>query len=98
MIDWARNDRGEGDRVSGDNTIWFDGEVYQLERQVFGYSYAGQRADLREIPGNPISSYVDGKLVGYKKLLTVPKEGGKSQRRAYGKVAILSWSGTLLDR
>ena len=76
-------------KANGDNTIRFNGEVYQLERKPFIYSYAGKKAEIRYLPDKFLSIYLDGELVTYRKLLTVTKERLKSESEKYGKVAIL---------
>jgi len=79
----------EARKVSGDNTIRFNGEVYQLERKPFVYSYAGKQVEIRYLPNKFLSIYIDGELVRYRKLLTVTKERVKSKSEKYEKVAIL---------
>jgi len=76
-------------KVDRDNTIRFGGEVYQLERKPFVYSYTGKKAEIRYLPNRAISIYIDGELMKYKKLLTVSKEAVKSGVKVHGKVAIL---------
>lgn len=76
-------------KASGDNTLRFNGEVYQLERKPFIYSYAGKKAEIRYLPNKFLSIYIDGELVKYRKLLTVTKERVKSKTEKYEKVAIL---------
>jgi uncharacterized Fe-S cluster protein YjdI len=76
-------------KASGDNTVRFNGEVYQLERKPFIYSYAGKKAEIRYLPNKFLSIYIDGELVKHRKLLTVTKDRVKSKSEKYEKVAIL---------
>lgn len=55
-------------KVEKDNTIRFNGDVYQLERVSSLYSFNGKRAEVRYFPGRALSIYVDGKKVRWKKL------------------------------
>ncbi|MCX8015152.1 MAG: DDE-type integrase/transposase/recombinase [candidate division WOR-3 bacterium] len=75
--------------VNRDNTVKFNGEVYQLERRPFINSYSGKRAEIRYMPGKFLSIYIDGEIVRYKKLLTITKDRVKSVKRTNEKVAIL---------
>ncbi|MEF3254839.1 MAG: integrase core domain-containing protein [Deferribacterales bacterium] len=75
-------------KVGRDNTIRFNGAVYQLEREPFVYSYTGKNAEIRYFPNKHLSIYIDGESVRHKKLLTLTKKVVKSKGNSYGKVAI----------
>jgi|GEM_PF-1925013 len=75
--------------VSKDNTIRFNGKVYQLERRASIYSYGGKKAEIRYFPGKPLKIYIDGESVRYKKILSKGKEEIKYKEEGYEKVAIL---------
>lgn len=75
--------------VSRDNTIRFNGEIYQLERKPFISTYSGKMAEIRYFPGKFLSIYIDGEPVKYKKSLTVTKDRVKLDKRPYERVAVL---------
>ena len=75
-------------KVGRDNTIRYNGAVYQLERKPFIYSYTGKKAEIRHFPNKPLSIYIDDESVRHKKLLTVTKKAVKSKGDIHGKVAI----------
>lgn len=82
-------------KVGKDNTIRFNGGVYQLERRPFVYSYSGKRAEIRYMPGRFLATYIDGEKVTCKKVRKKhPKLTSNSKRvscpkETYEKVAIL---------
>jgi len=76
-------------KVERDNTIRFNGAVYQLERKPYIYSYSGKKAEVRYMPDDFLSIYIDNELVRYRKMLTVRKDMVKSNNKDNGKVAIL---------
>lgn len=82
-------------KVSKDNSVRFNGDVYQLERRPFVYSYSGKRAEIRFMPGRFLTIYIDREKVGYKKLrnrgseLTVNKKRISCPKECNEKVAVL---------
>lgn len=68
-------------KVNKDNTLKFNGDVYQL-RSGFKYrSYSGKKAELRHIPDKFLRVFVDGKLVQLFNL--------NNNKSVLGKVAVL---------
>lgn len=76
-------------KVNRDNTLRFNGMVYQLKRKPYVYSYSGKKAEIRYLPDVFLSIYIDNDLVEYRKLLTDTKNTLKSRNNDYEKVAIL---------
>jgi transposase InsO family protein len=76
-------------KVNRDNTLRFNGMVYQLKRRPYIYSYSGKKAEIRYLPDVFLSIYIDNELVEYRKLLTDTKNTLKSRNNDYEKVAIL---------
>jgi hypothetical protein len=58
-------------KVDRANTIRLDGTEYQLEPDRVGHTYCGRTADVRYLPGRPISIYINGRLVRSRKSLTL---------------------------
>jgi len=75
-------------KVERDNTIRFNRAVYQLKKRPSVYSYSGKKAELRYVPDVPLTIYIDGKEVAYRKLLTITKPAIRYKRH-YGRVAVL---------
>lgn len=75
-------------KVEKDNTIRFNGDVYQLERVSSLYSFDGKRAELRYFPGKRLSIFIDGKKVRWKKL-PAKRNNAKLEKKGDEKVAIL---------
>jgi len=80
--------REEG-KVERSNALRFEGIEYQLQRNPLVYSYCGKTAEIRYGRDIPVTIFIDGELVKYKKLLTMTKQRVNSEKVGVRKVAIL---------